>query len=184
MGFFANVTKSFKSLNIKDILLIVILIILVISIISYLFALNNIENVESFSSDQTISVSGADVTGNVGGDPIDMDSLEPLNKMKEDDVYIVLVYDSHCPHCVNFKETWHSVCNKYNGAKVNSKKVTFYQVGDKQDEVRQRFLTDYNVQGFPTVLVMKKNGEQITAHEYDGPREHAQMCNYISTKII
>jgi len=184
MSFLQKITASFKSLSIVDIILMVILIIVVISIIAYLLALNNIENVESFVSDQTISVSGSEVSGHVGGDPIDMNTTKPLEDMSPQDVYFVLVYDNACPHCVNFKPTWNTVSGRFNGSTLGSKKITFYQVGGDQASVRQKFVQDYNVSGFPTVLVMRKDGEEIKAKEYEGERGVEAFSSFISTSVV
>lgn len=170
---------AFCSMSLWDLILVIALIILIIGLITYLFARSRVESVESFADDQQISLSGSNVSGAVGGDPLNANDLTFLNNMTPEDVYFVLVYDSRCPHCVNFKPTWKQVSNKYNGQTVGSKRVMFYQVGDAQQMARSQLEQRYGVQGYPTVLILTVDKDEVVSREYDGLREYNYMSQYI-----
>lgn len=181
MSFVDAFSNSFKSLSVLDVVLMTTLIVLVLGLITYLFAFNRIENVESFSNetDDSSKLSGASVSGKIGGDPIDLDTTKPIDNMTKDDICYVLIYDNQCPHCVKFKPTWKNIANKYNGSEINSKKVSFYQAGEEQNATRSRLENKYGVQGYPTVLILKSDGTNVSATEYNGDREFSYMSSYI-----
>jgi thiol-disulfide isomerase/thioredoxin len=164
----------------------VILLVVVISMAVYLFADHHLKTNESFedvkaSSDADEKLSGAEVSGKAGGDPVDLTSMDPIRDMAATDLFYVLVYDTNCPHCVEFKPTWNEVANKYNGTKINSKTVHFYQAGEAQEGVRTSLSQKYNVQGFPTVLILRKDGDKVESTEYDGSRDFSFMSKYVET---
>jgi len=181
-----NVVSSFQRLSVTQVALLVVLLVIVISVAVYLFADHQLKTNESFedvkaTSDADEKLSGAKVTGKAGGDPVDLTSMDPIRDMTPDDLYYVLVYDTHCPHCVQFKPTWNQVANKYNGSTINSKTVHFYQAGEQQEGVRNSLLQKYNVQGFPTVLILRKDGDQVVSSEYDGARDFSFMSKFVET---
>jgi thioredoxin-related protein len=77
-------------------------------------------------------------------------------------VHALLIYDENCGHCSRFKSTWLSLQNK---APSN---IKFFAVGNNEDELRQEISTKFNVEGYPTVLIIKKSDKNV--YEYMGAR--------------
>ncbi len=184
-----TLVSSFQRLSVTQVALLVVLLVIVISVAVYLFADRQLQTTESFedavkeSSDADDKLSGAEVSGKAGGDPINLTNMDPVRDMTVDDLFYVLVYDTHCPHCVEFKPTWNQVANKYNGTKINSKTIHFYQAGEEQEGVRTSLSQKYGVQGFPTVLILRKDGEKVVSSEYDGARDFSFMSKFVETHV-
>ena len=67
-------------------------------------------------------------------------------------------YMTNCGHCKRFTPDWDAFVKSYKGP-VILKKVEMNDAGDD--------LKKYNINGFPTVLIIDENGD---SQVYDGPR--------------
>ena len=77
-------------------------------------------------------------------------------------------YMTNCGHCKTFTPQWDAFVKAYNGP-VKLKKVEMNDAGND--------LKKYNINGFPTVLIIDENGETQT---YDGPRTESGLMAYFS----
>ena len=77
-------------------------------------------------------------------------------------------YMTNCGHCKTFTPQWDAFVKAYKGP-IKLKKVEMNDAGDD--------LKKYNINGFPTVLIIDENGKTQT---YDGPRTEAGLMSYFS----
>ena len=68
-------------------------------------------------------------------------------------------YMDGCPHCVKFAPEWDNFSQNYNGS-LKVRKVEQKTMSEQEKSL--------GIQGFPTVMVIDKNGKAETT--YDGPR--------------
>jgi len=79
----------------------------------------------------------------------------------------VYYYMDGCPHCVKFTPIWDKFKNSYNGS-ITLEKKERKEAGDE--------LSKYNVQGFPTIILIDNNGN---SKEFDGPRTQSGLKGFI-----
>ena len=77
-------------------------------------------------------------------------------------------YMTNCGHCKTFTPQWDAFVKAYKGP-IKLKKVEMNDAGDD--------LKKYNINGFPTVLIIDENGKTQT---YDGPRTESGLMAYFS----
>lgn len=93
---------------------------------------------------------------------------------------LVLFYANWCPHCTDFKPTWDEVCTSVNEGGEN--KMLAVDLGDKSDESRQ-LMEEYEVDGFPTIVLIKNNGNNKSLEKYEGPRDTISLLNYTKLNL-
>lgn len=75
---------------------------------------------------------------------------------------------TNCGHCKRFTPEWDKFVSSYKGP-VKMRKVEMNDAGDD--------LNKYNINGFPTVLVIDENGE---TKNYEGPRTKDGLMSFFS----
>ena len=94
----------------------------------------------------------------------------------ENDVMIVLFYVDWCPHCVSTKPEWAKLQNKMNNKKVNGKNVQVKAVNCEGSKVEEEAAKDNNINGFPTIKLLKNN-ETV---DYNGERNAEAMADFVN----
>ena len=84
---------------------------------------------------------------------------------------LLLLHMEGCPHCVKLMPEW----KKFVG--MNNTSILPRAV--EKDEDRS-IVKKYNVTGFPTILLLDKNG--IKLETYEGPRTAEGLLNFLRTK--
>ena len=82
---------------------------------------------------------------------------------------IVFVYADWCGHCTRFKPEWSKVEQECKSRNITT---TALNVDDEQNS---EFISKYEVNSFPTLLVFK--GSQFT--KYEGDRTSDQIVNFV-----
>ena len=82
---------------------------------------------------------------------------------------LVYFYMDGCGHCKNFTPTWDNFCS------TNSSTIKTYKF--EQAQVREQ-ITEYNISGFPTILLLDKNNAKID--EYNGERTVEALTSYVN----
>jgi len=83
-----------------------------------------------------------------------------------------------CPHCKKAKPEFQMVKDEYNGKVVNGYKLNVVDV-DGEDPTNEQLINQYNVQGYPTV-VLTKDGKNI---EYDAKVDRPTLEKFINTMV-
>ena len=78
-------------------------------------------------------------------------------------------YMEQCGHCKRFSPEWDKFTQSYTGP-VRLRKV---EMNDAGDDLRK-----YNINGFPTVLLVNDNGE---SQQYEGPRTSDALNKFINS---
>lgn len=93
-----------------------------------------------------------------------VDSMNKDNSKK-----LVYFYMNGCGHCKNFTPTWDEFCS------ANSSSIKTYKF--EQAQVREK-ITEYNISGFPTILLLDENNAKID--EYSGERSVEALTSYVN----
>lgn len=93
---------------------------------------------------------------------------------------LVLFYADWCGHCTNFKPTWEEVSSSVNTS--NETKLISINVGDKTSESEQ-LMQEYNVSGFPTIVLIDQTNQQKSMEQYEGARDKSSLETYIAQKL-
>jgi thiol-disulfide isomerase/thioredoxin len=99
--------------------------------------------------------------------------------MNEDDEGVADLYMfkvDWCPHCKKALPIWEDLAQEYQGKKINGYKMNFITVDGEADPDT----TDkYNVQGYPTIKLVKDN--QII--EYDAKPDHDTLLQFLNSTL-
>ena len=70
---------------------------------------------------------------------------------------ITLWYASWCPACKSIMNDWKETKQKYDGKKINGCTINFVEIdcSDNTNPISTKSLNDYNIEGFPTVKIIK-----------------------------
>lgn len=77
-------------------------------------------------------------------------------------------YMENCGHCKRFNPEWDTFVQNYTGP-VRLRKVEMNEAGSD--------LEKYNINGFPTVIVVDENGDK---KDYDGTRTSEGLTNFLN----
>ena len=146
-------TKLFSKKNMKALMIITVLLFTILIVRHFFNA--SIEGFETSTSDfnSTLGTSGKK---------------------------LVLFYADWCKHCKNFKPTWESVSSSINTEE--NKKMISVNVGNNSSE-SQSLMKEYNVTGFPTIVLIDQNNNKKVIEPYEGKRDKASLENYVNQKI-
>ena len=85
---------------------------------------------------------------------------EAVENFESDEPTLTLFYAPWCGHCHNLLKTgWKELPDTYQGVKIQKVDCT-------KDE-NQHYVKDYNIEGFPTILLKKNSKDHL---EYRGNR--------------
>ena len=84
---------------------------------------------------------------------------------------LVYFYMDGCGHCKNFTPIWNKFCS------ANSSTIKTYKF--EQSKVREK-ITEYNISGFPTILLLDENNAKID--EYNGERSIEALTSYVNSR--
>ncbi len=85
---------------------------------------------------------------------------------------IYYFYSDYCGHCNHFKPEW----NKFKSIVNKNQQIKIKEIKDCDD----KFLcTKYNINGFPTILLLYDSIQD----KYAGRRDAVNLYSYISSKI-
>ena len=98
--------------------------------------------------------------------------IESMKNINNNQNRIVLYYTTWCPHSVAFKPIWEKF------AKMNNYDVHILAIDCEQK--RSNCSKEPNVKGFPTVILYKKNGEQVL---FNGNRTVAGLINFLKLNL-
>lgn len=96
-------------------------------------------------------------------------NLEPT----EGEIVMVLFYTNWCPHCTKFKPTWEDLKSEVDNQKVGNNNVRIESV---DCEANPDLGKKYNVNGYPTIKLLKPNNKPL---DYEGGRGLSEIKQYI-----
>lgn len=152
---FASIKKLFNKKNMKSLMIVMVILFVLMVVIQFLRARSSLEGFEANASnfESTLGTSGKK---------------------------LVLFYADWCPHCTSFKPVWQEVSESVNTS--NETKMISIDVGDKSPESEQ-LMQEYNVSGFPTIVLVDQSNQQKSLEVYEGPRDKSALEAYVSEKL-
>lgn len=86
-----------------------------------------------------------------------------------------------CPHCKTAKPEWEKMKAAYANRSVNGYEIQFIEINctNETPEVKE-MLDKYNVEGFPTIKLVKENGEIV---EYDAKVKFPLMEQFVHAAL-
>jgi thioredoxin-like negative regulator of GroEL len=85
---------------------------------------------------------------------------------------VTMFYASWCSHCTHFRPIYEEASRLANDAKVN---IQFTAI---ESSTYNSVVTDFNVKGFPTVILFKDGNQTV----YDGRRVSSDIIEWLSSK--
>lgn len=113
---------------------------------------------------------------NFYSEPAELNRIDNKINPKDDEVFLVIFYVDWCPHCVSTKPEWAKLQNNLNNKKVNGKNVQVKAVNCEGSKLEEEAAKDNNVNGFPTIKLIKNN-ESI---DYNGERNAEAMVEFVN----
>jgi hypothetical protein len=104
------------------------------------------------------------------GGGINEDNYFNQKEVSENKPSIYLFKASWCGHCINFKETWNALADKFND------KINFISYDSAKDSKKMK---EWRVEGFPTLIFRKGS----SATEYNGDRDINSLIEFIKNQI-
>jgi thiol-disulfide isomerase/thioredoxin len=150
--------RSPKSSSDTNTLIVCVLVIVLIVIGLYYVIVKNNKSVEGFESSS-----------------MELNNLTEKPNPRGNEVVLVLFYVDWCPHCVSTKPEWQKLVSKMNNQKVNGANVKVHACNAEGSAVEKEFSLENNVQGYPTVKLLKEN-EVV---EYNGARNADALEDFV-----
>lgn len=82
-----------------------------------------------------------------------MSTKEHMDTKRPDEIEMRLFYAPWCGFCKQLKPDWTTFSEKYNGTTKKGTKVSVTEFN--ADETDEHILSEYNVQGYPTIVIIK-----------------------------
>lgn len=101
--------------------------------------------------------------------------------------HIYLFSTSWCPHCRNLKKegVWDKFTNDNQGKTVNGYTLNIQEIdcsNDKDPEIKQT-LDKFNVDGFPSIKLLKDGDQPSQAIDYDAKPQTDSLNQFVSTVL-
>jgi thiol-disulfide isomerase/thioredoxin len=104
----------------------------------------------------------------------------PKGESEDKIATVMLFYVDWCPHCKTAKPVWNDMKTEYEGTMINGYKVTFVEHNcTKESAETQELLDKYNVEGFPTIILIKD--KQVI--DYDAKPTKDTMVQFLNTVL-
>ena len=90
---------------------------------------------------------------------------------------LLFFYADWCPHCKNAKPHWDRLSKEYDGKQINKYilKFTTVDCSNTDDNSTKQMLEKYQVEGFPTIKLLK--GNQVI--EYDAKPDYNTLTGFL-----
>lgn len=92
-------------------------------------------------------------------------------------VNIILFYTEWCPHSQKALKIWNEYEQKNRGKIINGYSVKYIKYDCDKNESKA---DEYNIQGYPTIKLVKENGEII---EFDAKPEKETLDEFLNTTL-
>jgi protein disulfide-isomerase-like protein len=108
--------------------------------------------------------------------------LQPANleSKLEGSKKLVLFYADWCGHCKNFKPVWDDVASGVNTD--GEEKLVKVNVGDSSSE-NEEIMKKYNVDGFPTVVLVDNSSGNTNLNVYEGERTKEGLEEFVQSNL-
>ena len=131
-------------------------------IVSLLFLIMVIVQMSGYLNEGFTTISPSELKNNLG---------------KSGDKRLILFFAEWCPHCTSFKPTWEEVKKS-----TGSDKMLAIDVGDKSSE-SNKLMEEYNVGGFPTVVLVENTDSGKKIEVYEGNRDKSSLETYVKQEL-
>ena len=187
----ASTRSAIAGMTTVDWLLAVALIVAIVAVLAWLYMHQNGDGAVNAMMEEGFIDRGARGRANRSElmeffeaqekSPKKLGSMADVKEMGDGDLVVLLIHHNQCGHCKNFTPMWTQLCQKYQNSTVGEKTVTLYDISNDDNEALWSAASDrFGVEGYPTVLFVKKVDGKVEHHEYMGPRdEYAVWCSYI-----
>ena len=185
--------SSIESMNVVDWLLAIGLIVVIVMLVVWIYTHRNGDGISNTMMEEGFYDRGERGRANRqemielfnGGaekkGPETLTSLKQIDEMSDNEIIVLLIHHEDCIHCKNFRPMWTRLTEKYQHEKQGEKTIHLYDISNTDNEALWSASSDrFGVEGYPTILFLKRKGESVDHQEYMGPRdEYAIWCRYI-----
>jgi len=154
-----NVSNRRSSSSCDQNVIMVCLLVVVLIVVALYYIVNANNNQENFESH-----------------PMSLKHVTEKPNPGPNEVYLILFYVEWCPHCVSAKPEIAKLTKEIDGKEVNNVTVNVRANNCEDSEVEQAFARDNNVEGYPTIKLVKNN-EVV---DYNGPRTKEGLMKFIN----
>lgn len=187
----ATTRAAIESMTVVDWLLAIALLVAIVVMVTWLYAHQNGDGPVNAMMEEGFIDRGARGRANRAEllelfetqekGPKKLGSMADVKNLGDRDVVVLLIHHTQCGHCKNFMPMWTRLCQKYQSSATGDKTITLYDISNDDNEALWSAASDrFGVEGYPTVLFLKKVGDKVEHSEYMGPRdEYAVWCSYI-----
>ena len=168
--FFKNIVNKFNNLTkIQKIMGVIALIALIYVIFQYKTEIcagwNQILRNVGLKSQENYEEANTEENNPAVEGLVQIENFTVKGKGKQ----LVLFYAPWCPHCKNMLPEWDKFAET-NRSNVEAKKVN--------SEEQPALIKEYDVQGFPTILLLDANGKTIAT--YEGGRDAKSFADFVN----
>ena len=194
----ASTRAAIQSMSTVDWLLAVALIVAIVTIVMWIYAHQNGDGISNAMLEEGFIDRGARGQANQAEirelfgsgcaldiedskEPVKLTSIQQLDNVAKDDLVVLLVHHDQCIHCKNFLPMWQRLCQKYQRRAQGERRLSLYDISNSDNEALWSATSDrFGVEGYPTILFIKRKNDKVDHHEYMGPRdEYAVWCRNI-----
>jgi thiol-disulfide isomerase/thioredoxin len=104
-------------------------------------------------------------------------------KTKNEVLHLHLFHVDWCPHCKTAIPKWDAIKSEFENQLVNGYTVKFTDINctDDDDENVSNILNKYNIDSFPTIIMLKENGEVST---FDAAVSEKSLTSFIQLNAV
>ena len=163
-NFFKKIAQNISKLSgLEKILLIIALV--VVSLVIYKFR----EDIKLFFNSILVKVGIKQQEFYTDEPSQDEFKVEAVQVKSNSGKQLVLFYAPWCPHCQEMLPGWDKF-SEANRSNVSAKKVN--------SELESGLVKEYDIQGFPTILLLDGSGKTIA--KYEGERDPKSLSDFVN----
>ena len=107
----------------------------------------------------------------------ELSDYSQVDSLSSDEVMLVKVYASWCPHCVKMEGEWDKTYDELNGKEINGKKVSVVAVGENNSN-QSKLMKQFNISGYPTIVALSRVNDKVVAKPHNGERTKSGFVSF------
>lgn len=163
-NFFSKIVKNISKLALLEKILLLVALTIVIIVI-YKFR----EDIKNFFNNILVRVGIKQQEFYTNEPQQESFKVEPVQVKSQTGKQLVLFYAPWCPHCKDMLPDWDRF-TEANRSNVAVKKVN--------SELEPELIKEYDIQGFPTILLLDGSGKTIA--KYEGERDSKSLSDFVN----
>lgn len=163
-NFLSKIVKNISKLSLLEKILLAAALVIIVVVI-YKFR----EDIKTFFNNILIRVGIKQQEFYTNDVQEDSFKVEPVQVKSQTGKQLVLFYAPWCPHCKDMLPDWDRFAEA-NRSNVAAKKVN--------SELEPELIKEYDIQGFPTILLLDGTGKTIA--KYEGERDAKSLSDFVN----